>query len=298
MKEFSTFTVVCGTMECPNNCPICISKMTSSHKLGNKLWPFKREKFIRAAKIAYRHGAANMLITGKGEPTLYPDRIIDYLRAAQDIGFDRIELQTEGCLMAGLTVENLENWKAAGLDLVALSIYHHQSDKNARVFQPPPSARIGDLLHTTFKLDHAGLETRLSCVMLKDYINDVNDVAYLIARAKQLKVMQLTLRQADVPYESNSMKVAQYIWENRLTEMEFGKIRDWLQENGHLCDVHPYGAEVYEVKGQNVALTTGLTREDPNDEDYKPSNEIRQLIWFPQGWLTTSWEYVQGGRIL
>lgn len=291
MKQFSTFTVVCGTMDCPNDCPICISKMTPSHGLGQTLWPFQKEKFIRAAKIAYRHGAANMLITGKGEPTMYPERIREYLSAAKDIGFDRIELQTEGCLMRNLTPDILTTWKVAGLDLIALSIYHYQADRNARVFQPPPSARIGDLMHTTFKIRHAKLETRLSCVMLKGYIDSINPVAKLIARAKRLEVMQLTLRMADIPNNSWSPNIAAYVASNRLDGFELDKIRNYLQEIGHLCDVHPYGAEVYEVDGQNVALTTGLSKDEAKDD-------IRQLIWFPQGWLTTSWEYVQGGRIL
>jgi hypothetical protein len=64
-----------------------------------------------------------------------------------------------------------------------------------------------------------------------------------------------------------------------------------LKRKGTLCDILPHGAEVYEINEQNVCISTGLTRD-------AGEKEIRQLIFFPHGWLTTSWENIYGGRLL
>jgi hypothetical protein len=52
----------------------------------------------------------------------------------------------------------------------------------------------------------------------------------------------------------------------------------------------PHGGIVYDVDGQNVAVTTCLTRTtDPND--------IRQIIFFPDGRIAYDWQHT-GARIL
>jgi hypothetical protein len=127
--------------------------------------------------------------------------------------------------------------------------------------------------------------------MLNDYIDSVDGVEKLIDYARVHDVFQLTLRMADVPINPACRSTADYVRKHRLTDEKLRSISDFLEQKGTVCDILPHGATVYQVDGQNVCLTTGLTRE-PGEK------RIRQLIFFPPDWLTTSWETVAGGRIL
>ena len=64
----------------------------------------------------------------------------------------------------------------------------------------------------------------------------------------------------------------------------------YLDANGkHLLNL-VHGAKVYDVNGQNVCLTNALTINTNQDE-------IRQLIYFPDGHLRYDWQY-EGAIIL
>ena len=292
MQKALTYTIIAGSKACPNDCPICISKMTPDYELGTKEPEVNWERFDKATTIALNHGAETALITGKGEPTLFPGQVTRYLLRLHGKPFDKRELQTEGSLLAkgGLYDDFLDVWRDLGLDTVAVSVYHYDGQKNKEVFRPK-SGEYFNLAKLIEKLSSKGMNTRLSCVMLNNYVDNVEEVKKLIEFAKQNGVFQLTLRTADRPKTSLDSMVAEFVDKNRLDNERLEVINNFLKENGGVCDILPHGAVVYEVGGQNVCITTGLT--------YNPGEKmIRQLIFFPQGWLTSSWEYVQGGRLL
>ena len=292
MKSAVTFTILAGNRNCPNSCPICISKMTPYHQIEHEYIEPNWVAFRKAMDIALHYKAYIILISGKGEITLYPAQVTKYLLEMKDYPFGRIEIQTEGSTLLAnpLYKEFLTVWKDLGLDVVAVSIYHYNSDLNSKAFQPRSGNHwnledLIDLIHDS------GLKVRLSCVLMKDYIDNVSEVQNLIKYAKDKGVFQLTLRNVGVPNNPLNTIVSQYVEDHTIDTAMFESIYDYLERNGKLCDIHPYGARVYEVDGQNVCLTDCLT--DDMGED-----EIRSLIFFPQGWLTTSWENVEGGRIL
>lgn len=296
MKRFLTFTIIAGSKSCVNDCPICISKMTPECGIGNKKPEIDWEKFEKSIRIALNHNAGNVLITGKGEPTLFPGQITQYLIRLYKKPFDRIELQTNGYMLAqgGSFDEFLDVWKDLGLDVVAVSIYHYDSKMNGKAFRPK-NGRYFDLPKLIEKIHSKGLSVRLSCVMLQGYVDSVEEVKKLIEFAKQNGVFELSLRSADRPKKlSNSTvarRVAAFVSKNKLSDEKFKKIKDFLDKEGTVCDMLPHGAVVYEIYGQNICLTTGLSYDAGREE-------IRQLIFFPQGWLTTSWENVGGCRLL
>ncbi len=298
MRKAITYTVIAGSTACPNECPICVSRMTPDYGLGAKEPQVDWRTFEKATQVAVNHGAQYALITGKGEPTLFPCQITEYLHRLEGRPFDRRELQTEGSRIANggrLYNEFLRVWRDHGLDVVAVSMYHFDSKKNARMFKPKDGEHY-DLSRLLGKIHSNGLRTRLSCVMMEDCIDSVEQVEKLIGYAKNQGVFQLTLRTASYPGNSADSEYADYIRKYALkddgTDKRFNDIKKFVQGKGKFCDELPHGASVYEVGGQNVCITTGLTPAEKNKDD------IRQLIFFPQGWLTTSWENVMGGRIL
>jgi molybdenum cofactor biosynthesis enzyme MoaA len=288
-----TYTIIAGNKACPNDCPICISKMTPDYGIGYSMPEVNWPKFEQATIIALNHRAENVLITGKGEPTLYPGQITQYLIRLYGKPFDRRELQTEGSRLAksGIYDGFLDAWKDLGLSTVAISIYHYDAAKNKQIFQPRHGEYF-DLTKLIEKIHNRGMNTRLSCVMLENLIDNPAEVERLIAYAKQNQVFQLTLRRADRPIKPLDAVVAEYVDAHRLADEQFQQIVDWVQQNGSFCYSLPHNAGVFEVNSQNVCISTGLSPA----KEY--AEEVRQLIFFPQGWLTTSWENVQGGRLL
>lgn len=291
--ETSTYTIIAGSRACVNDCPICISKMTPDYGIGKKEPVINWRKFEEATNAALVYGAKNVLITGKGEPTLFPNHIDMYLKKLYNKPFAVRELQTEGSLLAksGKYGDYLDKWRNLGLNTIAVSIYHYEKEKNKAMFRPK-SGEYFNLSELINKLDKKEYNTRLSCVLLKNYIDSIEEVKNLINFAKENHIFQLTLRRADKPKKSLDKKVESFVGNHRLSNERFNEITDFIQKEGDYCYSLSHGADVFEIYGQNVTITTGLTR------NMKEKENIRQLIFFPQGWLTTSWENVQGGRLL
>jgi hypothetical protein len=56
--------------------------------------------FRVACRLAERCGVTTAMLTGKGEPTLFPEQITKYLQALSEFPFPIIELQSNGILLA------------------------------------------------------------------------------------------------------------------------------------------------------------------------------------------------------
>jgi pyruvate-formate lyase-activating enzyme len=289
----TTYTIIAGNKACPNDCPICISKMTPDYGIGMEPVDVNWARFDDATRIAMSYGVKNALITGKGEPALFPGQVSQYLVRLYDKQLAVRELQTSGIPLnrGGLYDQFLDVWRDLGLDTIALSMYHYDMEKNSEPFRTKGGEKV-DIARLVDKLHGKGFNTRLSCVMLKNYIDSPEEVSKLIDFSKQNGVFQLTLRRADRPTASLDENVSRFVDENRLSDERSAEIVDFIEKEGSFVYSLPHRAAVYEVAGQNVSLSTGLSRLGEGEEC------VRQLIFFPQGWLTTSWENVQGGRLL
>jgi molybdenum cofactor biosynthesis enzyme MoaA len=287
-ERIPTLTLIAGTTACNNNCPICISKMTPKHGM-DRYHKIDLESFHKACNIAKNFNTENVLITGKGEPTLYPWQITEYLWHLKDYNFDKVELQTEGDVIYNLEDDMLRSWKMMGLDLVALSVYHFDHHKNWQGFGREGDGRPS-IEMIVENLKDIGFKVRLSCCMMRGYIDNVPKVVGLINFARDLDVMQLTLRDISRPEKPLNVQIGRNVDELRLTHKELSEIKMYVDEMGTLVRTLPHGASIYELHGQNVSMTTGLGSID--------RDTIRELIYFPYGLLTTSWVHVNGGRIL
>ena len=69
-------SIVVGTNACNATCPFCVSKTTIKTQLNTKI---NYRNLEVACKLAEKAGTTTILLTGKGEPTLYPQLITDYL---------------------------------------------------------------------------------------------------------------------------------------------------------------------------------------------------------------------------
>ncbi len=280
--KIQSYSVIVGDRKCNAACPYCISQMTPDNGV------LKKEKvnwrnFEIGCKYAKQSDISTILLTGKGEPTLYPDEITDYLTRLEKYEFPFMELQTNG-----LTLENqglnqhMLDWYDKGLTTIALSVAHYDTKKNKKIYTPN-----GDYLNLTGvidKLHDIGFSVRLSCMMMKDYIDTTDKLDALIDFARENEVEQLTVRNITKPADTTCKKVANFVEEHKLGQEQIEEMRDYLDFNGTRLMELVHGAIVYDYDDQNVCLSNCLTI-DPKAE------RLRQLIFFPDGHLRYDWQY-------
>lgn len=292
--KIQTFTVVAGTKACNANCPYCISKMTPEIGMTTKD-DINWRNFDVACKFAMQNNVSTVLITGKGEPTLYPHQLTRYIDQLANYDFPFIELQTNGIKLyeeahdCDTDIANyLDTWYATGLTTIALSVVHYDNEKNAKILSPElEKYKLEDLIKT---LHDFGFSIRLTVMLLRGYIDCHKQVGHLINFAKENKVEQVSIRNLGHPHISHNKDVLEWTSTHKLTKNQMRSIETSLNSVGSKIMTLSHGAVVYDVDGQNICLTDCLTI-DKNSED------IRQLIFFPDGHLRYDWQY-EGAIIL
>ena len=165
---------------------------------------------------------------------------------------------------------------------MAVAVVHWDADKNA-LMNPREADKMPDLAALVRKLRDFGLTVRLSVVMVKGGIDDVTKFATFIEWARANGVHQMTFRPVTRPEEADG-KVSEWVRGNCITEGLVQECHQFLRNMGtHLLSLS-FGAEVFDVQGQNVCLTNCLTLDETG-------REIRQLIYCSDGHIRYDWRY-------
>ena len=282
--RFHTLSVVVGGLACNARCPFCIASMTPASGLTLRATPPDLRALDRVFELAREGGVAQVMLTGKGEPTLWPDHITAILGGLAAWDFARIDLQTNGIPIADGRVadETLARWRALGLSLIAISVVHHEPAADRAVYLPYRSAYI-DLPALIERLHGHGFAVRLAVVMADGLVDDPDDVGGMIRFAREHEVEQLTLRPVNAPADSRAPEVSAWVAGHALTIEQEMRIAAFLAPYPLLASL-PWGGEIRDVDGLSVCLTNSLTHDDP-------AHEVgRQLIAYPDGSVSTSWE--------
>jgi molybdenum cofactor biosynthesis enzyme MoaA len=278
--KIQTFSIVAGTAVCNAHCPYCISKMTPKQGIDLAEPRINWRNFRKACRLAQINRVTTVLLTGKGEPTLYPNQITLFLENLKKYDFPLIELQTNGILLARKDYENhLKKWYDLGLTMIAISIVHYAKEKNRQIF----NQNYPDLEGLANKLHKLGFSLRLSCTMLKGYTGDVNEIEKLINYAKRIGVEQISLRKLAIPLKSEDKYVINWAQKQIIDKKEIEKIKKFLEKNGNKL-LTSGNAILYDINGQNVCLTDALTINPETDN-------LRQIIFFPDGHLKFDWQF-------
>ncbi|MBI4021600.1 MAG: radical SAM protein [Candidatus Aenigmarchaeota archaeon] len=285
--RIQTFSIVVGTRACNAHCPFCVSKMTGFSVLP-KVAGINEPNLAKACRLAQLAGTTTVLLTGKGEPTLYPRQITRYLQLLQPWNFPFIELQTNGLeigdLATGrncrLTFEDIGTWKQLGLNTVALSTVGVNDGANAMVYR----MTYPDLATTISFLHSQGFTVRLCVMMLHGDVSSPANVKELIRYCKDHGVEQLKISPIRRPESSANAEVSAFVRERGLSEEEIAAIATWLDTNGTRLLTLMHGATVYDVAGQNVCLSDCLTVGGADDD-------VRTLIFYADGRLAYDWQY-------
>jgi len=293
--KIQTFSILVGGMACNAHCPFCVSKMTPN-ALSTKAPQINWRNFDLACRLADRAGATTVMLTGKGEPTLYLNTVYDYLnRLSSQKQFPLIELQTNGLsIVSGIKGNSrlhLSKWYELGLSTIALSVVHWDATRNAEIYCPGnahyPIKDMVEFLHSI------GFSVRLSCILIKGYIDDAARMRQMIEFARHVGAEQLTFIPVNAPTNTTNPNIANWANEHKLADEEIALLKNDLDASGDLLMELAHGACVYDVGGQNVCLSNCLKR----DTILADKTIMRNLIFHPDGHLRYDWNH-QGSIIL
>lgn len=273
-----TFSIVVGTAACNAGCPYCVSRMTRSAACNAPR--IDERKFNTACRVVQqaRDGLVSVILTGKGEPLLFPKMISQYLDLI-DFQFPIIELQTNGLLIREMQ-DTFRRWYDQGLNKVCISITHSDPVRSNLLMCMEEGYNFwADVL----LLKQYGYVVRLNCTMLKEGVCTPEQVDRLALFASEYGVDQLTFREVDMPHNADG-EVAEYVKQQK-PHGAAKRLHHYLAMSGATPLLTlPHGGIIYDYNGQNVCISNCLTETtDPDD--------IRQLIFFPDGRLTYSWQY-------
>lgn len=257
-------------------------------KRGHQTPEVNWRNFQKAGRLAQVNAVSTVLITGKGEPTLYPEQVTRYLEELRRFEFPLLELQTNGLLLGRKDyARHLRKWYALGLNTLAVSIVHYEDERNRTIFAP--KGRYPALRDLLARLHETGFSVRLSCVLMRGYIDCPEELRRMAEFAKANGVEQLTFRKLGLIDDAEDASVRKWCVQHALREKEIRCLVEFLEREAKKLMTLSHGAVVYELDGQNVCMTDCVM--------IKPqSDEIRTLIFFPDGHLRYNWDY--GGAII
>ncbi len=269
---------------CNAKCPYCISQMTGAAPEISTAW-VNEQKLNKAIMAATIGGATTALITGKGEPTLNPAMVTQYVRRA-DENFPFVELQTNGLVFMDEDYETemtLGSWQADGLTTLAISVVGYDDDTNRAFYRPDGPY---DLLRLVKIAHDTGLMVRITCTMFRNGIDTLGQILKLIAFCRENKIEQLALGPVTAPdvVRSNNKSIRNWVDAHQLGHDETNRIAEYFDQHAQKLLTLPHGATIYDYRDVSVCIRECLTLRLDTDE-------VRQLIFYPSGRLTYDWQY-------
>jgi len=284
-----TFSIVAGSLACNARCPFCVAPMTPANGIGTKEPEVNWRNFRKASQLARDGGCSTAMITSKGEPTIFPEQITRFLEELLPFNFPITELQTNGLLIADgrVTDEHLQKWYDLGLTTIAISVVHYDRAKNKSIYTP--HRQYLDLAALIAKLKKFKFTVRLATVMVKGYLDSVEEVKTMIGFATTNGVDQLTFRPVTKPDKSEHEGIYKWTTAHAVDDQLVVDCNAYLSKNGSEILELAHGATVYDVGGQNVCMTNCLTVQPK-------SEEMRQIIFYPDGATRYAWQFA-GARL-
>lgn len=294
--KFHMLSVVIGDTACYSNCPFCVSgeKICNENMNLPPLDSIHWKRFRVATKLAAKSGVDTVMLTSRGETTLYRNEISRYLKELRYTDeFPFVELQTNGVLLAkewdkqsGIDVRG---WFEDGLTTVTISMVSMHPEINSKIYTNGKEyIDVKELVHNLHKV---GLSVRLTCVMCKDWMDTPELVLEFIEYAKEIGAEQVTMRPVNDEYRR--LSAHNWILNHKLTTEQEIAIWNCLKDNGTELLKLPRVGTVFDVNGQNVMFSEPLTK---YTRDTNPENG-RNLIFFRDGHIRYEWE-MDGGILL
>jgi len=249
---------------CDKNCDYCVSKMTGSIETNTDLMLRNINKVKTLARAAQ---VTNVLFTGKGEPCLNWEELVDFIAKFKDFP---CELQTNGIILNN-NINLVDTLQFYGLDVVALSIDKlEQFSEYSKLFK-----RIQDV----------GMTSRVT-LNITNMIPEITTFQDVVLLCIAYGVDQLLLRNIVIPNNVPKSKYTKWIREYT-NPAQYDKMvalmNEELRKNGKFLRSTAFGMSIWDYKGISVTNSDYCIQENSNDVD------IRSLIFQEDGHLYTNW---------
>jgi len=237
-------------------------------------------------------GANRAVITGGGEPTLYPDGKLKSLIALASSHFpEKVVIITNGFNLARMEldkrIEELESLYSHGLTTLAISRHHWSGSQNAEIMSI--DIEVERILNTfsDFGERFSGISPRLICVLQKGGIETVEDVERYVEWASSLGVSQVCFKELYVSTSTESEYHSEpgNVWSQQ-HQVSLKVVLDFFEANGWgMASKLPWGSPIHEGEMNGVPMQVAAYTE--------PS-----LFWELSNKLCRSWNIMADGRCL
>ena len=275
MKANSLSISIPSVSVCKKNCPYCISKMTGKATVdfGNFF-----QNIHKAKTLSNHANVSSIIISGKTEP-LQPENF-DMLKEICKVFKEYpIEIQTNGLsLKLGETQRVL---KECGVNTIAVSIDSYSQFKG--------------MLEILRKAYFKSFNNRVTINLTTD-IMEHNSTEY-VNLCKRFGINQLSFRELTIPKfpvdSQESYSAIEYIEtiDPLKVALFIAEFQEKLKNAGMFVRSLPFGASIYMLENVSCTVFEECIQENSNDED------IRTLIYWEDGHMSTSWYSSNHGRI-
>jgi hypothetical protein len=224
------------------------------------------DKACRYVSKTNERGTQTALITGRGEPTLYPSHLTKILRRL-DLCFPCIEIQTNGVLYKELP---WEEYKMYGLNTIAISVCSFDSKQNNDIMNIKKEFDVRDCIQYLSSLGftiRVGYQLTAATTPPRGQWKDWLWFENTIQDAKKLGVQQLTFRQIGKPDKTSNQEVFDWVENNR----DKNNYNGLLNEMGVKLSTYHWGGMIYDIKGMSVCIADCLTE---NPDTFEPRSWI------------------------
>lgn len=171
------------TDKCNAKCPYCISEQTPDVCINYE--DYNYHNLSKAIQYATRAQIQTCKLTGKKGDPLCKFTLLKYIFKYIQQAFPIIEIQTNGI---GLNKARCKDLRDHGATVVSLSCIHWDSSENSAVYK----ASYPDLKETISMLHAYGLSVRLSCTLIKGWIDDAFKIDSFLEFFEDSKVEQFS----------------------------------------------------------------------------------------------------------
>lgn len=257
----------CDDKICDKDCDYCISVITGYIEHDYERVMRNIDKVKTVARAA---GVSSVLLTGKGEPLLHFNGVMQICDHFKDYP---LELQTNG-LWLRKNPDAIKELKSANMDVIAVSI--------DRADQIEAFSDLAEYIHSQ------GLLIRV-CLNLTDLIPQEIGFKDIFHRIQHYGIDQLLVRNIMIPKKSDGSERAKKAMSWIAKHTELLRYNLWqttfmsMVTEADLNQVLPHGAKVYDLNDISVSFSDYCIQEANNTTD------IRSLILLENGSLRTSW---------
>jgi molybdenum cofactor biosynthesis enzyme MoaA len=275
MKANSLSISIPSEATCKKNCPYCISKMTGKSNVDYVNF-FRNLK--KARKIADNADISCVIITGKTEP-LQPENLEMLLEICKMFQDYPIEVQTNGTtLNQGIVLRTLNEAK---VNTIAVSI--------------DSWSQLREQVEILKRFSILGFNTRVTINLTENILS--HSFWDYIRICSYSGINQISFRRLTIPDNfvetEESRKAVEYIQSvNKESSKSFiDEFNSFVLKEGTFVRKLSFGASIYMFDDISVTVFENCIQENSNEDD------IRSLIYFEDGHMSTSWYGSNHGRI-